>query len=34
MLDYEKVLQNVKIILPKIQAGGQPNKINALAGAI
>lgn len=33
MLDYEKVLQNVKVILPRIQ-GGQINRANAQGGAI
>lgn len=33
MLDYEKVLQNVKVILPRIQGGGF-NKINAQGGAV
>jgi hypothetical protein len=33
MLDYEKVLENVKEILPRLN-GGQLNKINAPGGAI
>jgi hypothetical protein len=33
MLDYEKVLQNVKVILPRIQGGGF-NKMNAVGGAV